>query len=441
MELDFERLSRFRADLSEWQRQRLRMLLGEILPANPFWAARCQTAGLSAEKLRSLEDLSRLPTVRKADLTDDQAAHVPYGTNLTRPVGEYSRLHQTSGTTTGQPLRWLDTAESWQWVLSCWRQNYRLIGLRAEDRLCFPFSFGPFLGFWAGFEGASQLGNLCVAAGGMSSEARLRLILENQVTIVGCTPTYALRLAEVARQQGVDLPGSQVRGILVAGEPGGSLPETRRQIEAAWGARVFDHWGMTELGPLATEAEDDPAVLTVLETECIAEILQVDHDEPAAPGEMGELVITNLGRTGSPLLRYRTGDLVQPMLEPSSSGRRLLRLAGGVVGRVDDMLIVRGNNVFPASIEQLVRTLPEIVEFRIVVTSQRAMTHVRLEIEPLAEIPAERHALLAERLVHLTKERLNFQPEVQVVPPGTLPRFEMKARRLIRESQSQTSGS
>jgi phenylacetate-CoA ligase len=433
MERDFETLSRSRADLTQWQTQQLRTLLQKMLPTNRFWQPRCHAAGLSAENLRSLDDLGRLPTIRKTDLAADQAEHPPYGTILTETAGNYSRLHQTSGTTTGQPMRWLDTAGSWLWVLECWRQNYRLLGLRPDDRLCFPFSFGPFLGFWAGFEGAAQLGNLCIAAGGMSSEARLRLIAENQVTIVGCTPTYALRLAEVARQQGMDLPGSSVRAILVAGEPGGSLPETRRRIEAAWGARVFDHWGMTELGPLATEAEDDPAVLTVLETECIAEVLQIDNDQPAPPGQFGELVITNLGRTGSPLLRYRTGDLVQPVVEPHPSGRCLLRLAGGVVGRADDMLIIRGNNVFPASIEQLVRTLPEIEEFRIVVTSHRAMTHVRLEIEPLPDIPAERHLGLAEQLVHLTKDRLNFHPEVRVVAPGTLPRFEMKARRLVRE--------
>ncbi len=433
MEWDFEQLSRSRADLTQWQTQRLRVLLRGVLPDNKFWQSRCQAAGLSAETLRSLDDLGRLPSIRKADLAADQAEHPPYGTILTEPVGRYSRLHQTSGTTTGQPMRWLDTAASWQWVLDCWRQNYRLLGLRPDDRLCFPFSFGPFLGFWAGFEGAAQLGNLCIAAGGMSSEARLRLIAENQVTIVGCTPTYALRLAEVARQQGMDLPRGSVRAILVAGEPGGSLPETRRRIEEAWGARVFDHWGMTELGPLATEADDDPAVLTVLETECIAEVLQIDSDQPAPPGQFGELVMTNLGRTGSPLLRYRTGDLVQPIVEPHPSGRCLLRLAGGVVGRADDMLIIRGNNVFPASIEQLVRTLPEIVEYRIVVTSHRAMTHVRLEIEPLPDVSAERHLAIAEQLVHLTKDRLNFHPEVQVVPPGTLPRFEMKARRLVRE--------
>lgn len=235
MEWDFEQLSRSRADLTRWQTQRLWALLQGILPANRFWQARCHAAGLSAETLRSLDDLGRLPSIRKADLAADQAAHPPYGTILTEPVGRYSRLHQTSGTTTGQPMRWLDTTASWQWMLDCWRQNYRLLGLRPDDRICFPFSFGPFLGFWAGFEGAAQLGNLCIAAGGMSSEARLRLISENQVTIVGCTPTYALRLAEVARQQGIDLSSGSVRAILVAGEPGGSLPETRRRIEEAWG--------------------------------------------------------------------------------------------------------------------------------------------------------------------------------------------------------------
>ena len=206
---------------------------------------------------------------------------------------------------------------------------------------------------------------MCLAAGGMSSEARLKLILENEVTVLGCTPTYALRLAEVAAEQRIDLKASSVRAILVAGEPGGSIPSVRSRIEEAWGARVFDHWGMTEIGPLASECEDDPGNLTDIETECIAEIIDPATAQPVAAGTPGELVITNLGRHGSPVLRYRTGDLVEADPAEHASGRTLLRLRGGILGRTDDMLIVRGNNVFPSSIEAVVREFPEIVEFRI----------------------------------------------------------------------------
>ena len=158
-------------------------------------------------------------------------------------------------------------------MLGCWSQIYQLMHLEPADRLCFPFSFGPFLGFWAGFEGALRQGNLCIAAGGMSSEARLKLIADNEITILGCTPTYALRLADAAHSQNISLASNCVRAILVAGEPGGHIPAIRERITQAWAARVFDHWGMTEIGPLASEADDDPGYLTLLESECLPEII------------------------------------------------------------------------------------------------------------------------------------------------------------------------
>lgn len=420
-----------RERLADWQASRLRTLVQTVVPTNLFWSERFRQAEVDPASIRSLDDLQRLPLTSKQDLAADQAAFPPYGRNLTFAMAEYSRLHQTSGTTTGQPLRWLDTPDSWNWMLDCWSIIYRLMNLRRDDRLCFPFSFGPFLGFWAGFEGALRQGSFCLAAGGMSSEARLKLILENEITMLGCTPTYALRMAEVAAQSGVDVVHSRVRGILVAGEPGGSIPAVRSRIETAWGARVFDHWGMTEIGPLASEADDDAGNLTVLESACIAEIIDSDSGLPVAPGTPGELVITNLGRTGTPAIRYRTGDLVVADPVPHPSGRTWLRLKGGILGRTDDMLIVRGNNVFPSSIESIVREFAEIAEFRIIVSRQREMHHVKLEIEPAPEVADA--AAIGARLSKAIKQRLQFQAEVIVAPVGTLPRWEMKAKRLVRE--------
>jgi phenylacetate-CoA ligase len=422
-----------RDDLQRRQWDRLRALVAEVAAQNPFWKARFEAAGFSAEALTSLADLDRLPTLRKADLVADQAAHPPYGTNLTQPLGAYTRLHQTSGTTTGQPLRWLDTPRNWSGLMECWRQIYRLMPLQPDERCCFPFSFGPFLGFWAGFEAALQQGRFVVAAGGLSSEARLQLIADNRITLVGCTPTYALRLAEVAAQRGLDLTQLGVRTILVAGEPGGNIPALRERIEAAWNADVVDHWGMTEIGPLGVTVDGAKQFLTILETECIAEILHADRDEPVPSGEIGELTVTTLCRPDSPVFRFRTGDLVRAATEPDPHGRSLLRLPGGILGRVDDMLIIRGNNVFPSSIEAVIRELPEIVEYRIVCTKHREMQHLRIEIEPDPTVSTEAAAELPGRLSRTLKDRLNFQAAVQTFPSGSLPRFEMKARRLVRE--------
>lgn len=422
-----------RQQLTDWQLAQLRRLLSTIVPANPWWTEKLAAAGVDRGSIRSLDDLQRLPVTSKHEFAADQVEFPPYGRNLTFPVTNYSRLHQTSGTTTGQPMRWLDTPNSWNWLLDCWSIIYRLMNLRRDDRLCFPFSFGPFLGFWAGFEGALRQGNLCLAAGGMSSEARLKLIHENQVTMLGCTPTYALRLAEVAAEKGIDVANSSVRAILVAGEPGGAIPSVRSRIESAWGARVFDHWGMTEIGPLASEADDDPGNLTVLESQCIAEIIDFETGRAVPAGTPGELVITNLGRTGMPVIRYRTGDLVVADPTPHPSGRVWLRLKGGILGRTDDMLIVRGNNVFPASIEAIIREFADITEFRIVVSRHREMNHVKLQLEPVSHLSEDDTTTLVRQLSKTIKERLQFQAEVTTVPAGSLARFEMKAKRLIRE--------
>ncbi|HEY3963630.1 MAG TPA: AMP-binding protein [Planctomycetaceae bacterium] len=465
-----------RADLESWQTERLRALLAEVLSRNRFWQSKFGAAGISAVDVRSLADLQKIPLTTKAEILADQASRPPYGTNLTYEVAAYSRLHQTSGTT-GTPLRWLDTPRSWDWILQTWQQLFGLMGLRRDDRLLFPFSFGPFLGFWAGFEGANRLGNLCIAAGGMSSQARLNLLRDNQATVVCCTPTYAMRLAEVAAELQIDLKGTGVRAILVAGEPGGNIPSTRRRIESAWGAQVVDHWGMTELGPLAIESLDRPGGLYVLETACIAEIIDPQTAAPVACGDEGELVITNLGRTGSPLIRYRTGDRVRagvptefgatdtgnvtppnppltkggsevfpPLARVGQGGSRddvispslLLHIPGGILGRIDDMLTIRGNNLYPAALEEVIRQFDGVAEFRIELRTVKAMQHVRMEIEPNAALGASDVTSLITQVGDTIKTRWHFQAEVIAVAPGSLPRFEMKARRFFRDGHPTT---
>lgn len=423
-----------RRDIEARQTGQLRQMLTEIVPRNQFWTAKLAAAGVGPADFRSLADLARFPFTTKGEILADQAAHPPYGSNLSFDRSAYSRLHQTSGTT-GKPMRWLDTPASWQRLLGAWQQLFQLMGLRKDDRLFFAFSFGPFLGFWAGFDGASRRGNLCITAGGLSSQSRLNLLLENEVTIVCCTPTYAMRLAEVAAEQKIDLRTSPVRAILVAGEPGGNIPSTRQCIESAWQARVVDHWGMTELGPLAIEPEDRPGGLAVLETECIAEIVDPETGKAVPDGHEGELVITNLGRTGSPLIRYRTGDRVRAETRPAPTGTpfaEFLYLPGGILGRTDEMLTIRGNNLYPSALEDAIRGFSDVAEFRVELRTEKAMQHLRIELEPAANLAAHAVSELAANVALTIRNRWHFQAEVGVVPPGTLPRFEMKARRFVR---------
>ena len=397
----------------------LRALLAEVVPGNPFYAHKFAGHDLD------VAHFTRLPFTTKAELVVDQQAHAPYGSALTYPRERYTRLHQTSGTSSGRPLRWLDTPESWDWLLGCWQAIYGRLGLRADDVLYFAFSFGPFLGFWTAFEAAGRLGHRVLPGGGQTSTARLRFLLEHGATVVCCTPTYALHLAELAAKEGIDLAGSPVRMLIVAGEPGGSIPATRARIEAVWGARVIDHYGMTEVGPVAVEPFDQPGHLAVLEDRFVAEFIDPETAAPAADGVAAELVLSNLGRYGSPLIRYRTGDLVK--------GRRgadgILLLDGGILGRTDDMLHVRGNNLYPAAIEAVVRRFPEVAEFRILVDHTGPLADLSLEIEPTAPT-----AGLAEVVARAIRDELLFRVEVAAVAPGTLPRYEMKARRVVVRS-------
>jgi len=417
-----------RDGIQKVQAAKLRALLADVLPSNAFYFLRFKEAGLSPQQVQEPADLRRLPFTTKAELQEDQSCHPPYGTNLTFPLAHYSRLHQTSGSY-GKPLRWLDTPKTWNWMLDCWTEYFRIIGLRSDDRLFFPFSFGPFLGFWTAFEAAARLGNFCLPAGGMSSTARLRFLMDNKATIVLATPTYAQHLADVARAEGIDLASSSVRAVIVAGEPGGCIPGTRQRIEAGWGARLFDHNGMTEIGPAGIECPDNPVGLHLLETDYIAEIIDPETAEPIVSDQTGELVLTNLGRTGSPLIRYRTGDLVRRDPKPCPCGRHLLRLQGGILGRVDDMIHLRGNNVYPSALEAVIRRFPEVAEYRVEVDQSATLPSLRIEVEPISRVE---RSLLAERVDRAIREEFLFRAEVREVAPGSLPRFEMKAQRIKR---------
>ena len=410
--------------LEELQRNRLFALFSEVLESNSFYRRKFKGITFNPRS----DPLERLPVTTRAEIQQDQLDHPPYGTNLTYTREHYQRFHQTSGST-GAPLRWLDTKKSWEWWKRCWGIIYRAAEITPDDRILFPFSFGPFLGFWGAFESAVALGNFCLPCGGMTTSARLQYIIDHQVTAICCTPTYALRMAEVAAAEGIDLRGSAVRALIVAGEPGGHIPATRRLIESSWGARVFDHAGMTEVGPWGFECVEAPGDMHVIENEFSVEVLDPASGEEFEEGDIGELVLTNLGRAGSPLIRYRTGDQIRITRARCACGRWFARAQGGILGRLDDMLHVRGNNVFPTAVEGIVREFGDVAEFRMKVDERGPMLDLRIEVEPTPEAAV---AGLTKRIEAAIRDRLHFKPRVTLVEPGALPRFEMKARRLVR---------
>jgi len=409
------------------QLAQLRTLLQKVLPANKFYGRRLASAEIS-----SLEDFrSRVPFTTKAELVADQREHPPFGTNLTFPINRYTRFHQTSGTESA-PLRWIDDPESWKWMIGNWRRVFEAAGVTNKDRVLFAFSFGPFIGFWLAFEAATELGCLCLPAGGLSSSARLRQIIDCEATVVCCTPTYALRLAEVAKQENLDLGAAKVRLLIVAGEAGGSVPTTRQHLQHLWkGARVFDHHGMTEVGPVTFECPSMPGRLHVIEESYLAEIVDPANGRAVAAANTGELVLTTLGRVGSPVLRYRTGDLVKASTSPvCACGRSDLALEGGILSRIDDMVVVRGVNIYPSAVDEIIRQAGRVAEYRVHVDTSRALAELRIEVEPSSSNSADLKDFLEKALNRAFSMRI----PVECVSPGTLPRFDLKARRWVRSA-------
>jgi len=405
--------------IEEIQWTKLQQVLNEITAGNWFFRERTPpVSSLAAFK-------AEVPLLTKDDLCREQEAHPPFGRLLSFPRDAYHRFSQTSGTC-GRPLHWLDTRESWAWMLGCWQKLFPVVGIQPGMPCFFGFSFGPFLGFWTAWDAASALGCCCIPGGALSTAARASLLVTTQSEALFCTPTYAIRLGEYLAEHSMP---SAVRKIIVAGEPGGSLPEIRSLLASLWpDASVYDHHGMTEIGPVSVPCPSGEPNLRVLEEDYIAEVLDPHTLQPLPPGATGELVLTNLGRRGMPLLRYRTGDLVTllPRVPDAPDSRRFIGLAGGILARSDDMIVVRGVNLYPGSIDRVVRTLPGIAEYRVRVTQSRSMREIELLIEctPPTNAPSLTRAL-EEKLA----AAFGLRVPVQTVTPGSLPRFEMKANR------------
>jgi len=410
------------AELQSYQLDRLNVLLAQICQ-RPFYRERL--AGVELP-LRTLDDFQNVPLLNKSEWAPDSAGQP--GRIFDLPRSDYSRLHQTSGTS-GFPIAVLDTLDDWNWWMHCWDHVLEAAKVTSDDVAMMAFSFGPFIGFWTANDALVRRGTMVVPGGGMSSEQRLQMIHDHRCTILCCTPTYALHLASVAATSDIDLTKNKVKKIIVAGEPGGSIPVVRARIEQAWEATVIDHAGASELGAWGFGSTDGTG-LHVIETEFIAERLRFDDQNPngvpVSDGEEAELVLTNLGRIGGPAIRYRTGDIVRGYRQHNHPCS-FLWLDGGVIGRADDMVVVRGVNVYPSSIEAMIREVEPTAEFRIIVTRHDQMDQLEIEIET--------NQSAADQLSELLHGRLAMRVRVTTVALETLPRFAAKSRRFVDRRQ------
>jgi phenylacetate-CoA ligase len=424
-----------REKLEAIQLRRFRDRMRYVYERSPMYKRKYDLAGIRPSDIRSLDDIRRVPFTLKEELRESQAVHPPWGDFLCIPPEEGVRAFQTTGTT-GTPVRALLNKRDW--TVHFFEQFMHFMhgyGIKTSDILFVPFGYGLYIAWW-GFQAAlEQAGVLIVPGGAQSSQDRVRNIFEWGATVVCGTPTYLLYLGETAKKMGLSLKRSNVRIVVAAGEPGANVPSTKMAIEEIWGAKCYDDIGSTEISNFGFECVAQKGT-HVIETMFYAECLDPDTLEPVRPGDVGELVLSNLCTESMPLLRYRIRDLVRFNKEACRCGRTFLRLDGGILGRSDDMFQFAGVNVFPSAIENLIRQVEEFSnEYQIVVPKMGKGKHILVRVEPASsDVTPERMAGAVEKFIETFKYRITVTPDVEIVEIGKLPRFELKAKRLIREN-------
>ena len=424
-----------RKSLDGLQLAKLRRLAGWAAARSPHYRESFRAAGFEPAQLESLDDLRRIPFLTREQWMKSQAADAPFGRLPVAGREAAVRYHTTSGTSGKEPIRVLDARKDWAWAAEMWCYGAWAAGVRPSDTAYLAFGYGSFIGFWGLHYGLEKLGALVIPGGAQTTDNRVRQILDFGATVVASTPTYALRMAQEAEALGIDLAASAVRRVILSGEPAGSIPQTKALIEKSWGASAFDTAGMTEIGTIMTfECAHQPGGTHVIEDHVIEEVVDPVTGEPVGYGERGERVVTSFGRAMIPLLRYRTADVVVKV--PASRctcGRGFDLYDGGIQGRVDDMLLVRGTNVYPRAVEAIVREFAEVEEFQLRLTREdgiRDEITVRVELVPATA--EERWVAMAGYLAkELAAAHEGLRFNVERATAGELPRFELKARRTV----------
>ena len=398
-----------------------------VLPLNAFYLRKLRIGAGNVSKSWIKDNFDSFEFTSKLELQNNQSSYPPYGDFHYLNLAQYNRFHQTSGSS-GKPLLFLDSKDGWEWLLNNWLKIFALAGIEKGDRLFFPFSFGPFLGFWTAFEAACTAGCLSFPGGGMSSESRLALIQNQKINVVFTTPSYALRLGEVARIQGINLQDLGLKKLVLAGEPGANIPATRLRIERDWGPIVVDHHGMTETGPVTVECSTTPGLLHIIENAFIAEVIDPNTQKKLSLDSIGELVLSSIGRVGCPLLRYRTGDIVHLNHQKCACGFNGQSLKGGILSRTDEMIFLKGNNIYPSALQNMLHSIERILDFRITFYKTEGNPHLLFEIETL-QTDSESIKNMLEKMIQTA---FLFKPVIKIVPTGTLPIQEMKSKRFIQ---------
>lgn len=389
-------------------------------------------AGFEPGDINTFDDIVKVPKVEKAMMQDIQRKDpFPYGDALCVPLESVTEFHQTSGTT-GLSVYQPDTWQDWEWWAEAWSYIMYAMGFRDSDRIFIPFGYNVFVAYWAGHYAGEKIGCEVVPGGGLDTRTRLLKMQELRATAMMATPTYVLSMADVARRElGMDpAKDLNITKILCAGEPGASVPSTKKRMEEVWGAKVYDHAGATEVGAWAYECTDQPGGLHVNEALFLVELEDIETGEIInQPARRGKLVITALDRQAQPCVRFDTKDVSEWATEPCSCGRTFRLISGGVVGRTDDITKVKGVLLTPWCIEETVRAFPQLAdEYEVVVTREGEVDHITLKVELVPEAAGQREEV-EPRLVDLLRLNTNLRYDLEFLDYGTLPRYTIKAQR------------
>jgi len=417
--------------LKELQLNKFKRIFQWAYDHSKFHRSLYNDAGLCPDDIRTLDDIRHVPKVEKSMMQSIQRkAPFPYGDALCVPLEKVTEFRQTSGTT-GQPVYQADTWQDWEWWSECWSYILWAQGYRPSDRVFIPFGYNIFVAFWAGHYAAEKIGCEVVPGGVLDTQARLLKIDELQATAMMATPTYVLGMAEIAKNKlHMDPSQMSIRRITCAGEPGASIASTKARMEEAWGTRVFDHAGATEIGAWSYECEGNPGGMHVNEAFFLVEIEDVETGEIIdEPGKRGKMIITALDRQAQPCVRFDAKDIIEWDPEPCPCGRSFRKIKGGVLGRADDITKVKGVLLSPTAIEEVVRGIEELGdEYEVLVEKVGDIDKITLKVE-LCQGAAGLQEKTEQRLKDELRLKTNLGYKLEFHDYGSLPRFEVKARR------------
>ncbi len=387
--------------------------------------------GIKPKDIQSFADIKQIPTVEKSMMRDIQGKEpFPYGDALCVPLNEVTAYRQTSGTT-GQPVYQPDTWQDWEWWAECWAQLLWAQGYRPKDRVFIPFGYNVFVAFWAGHYGAEKIGCEVVPGGVLDTRARILKIQELNPTAMMGTPTYMLGMADTAiNEMNINPADLSIEIITCAGEPGASIPSTKKRIEDAWGAKVYDHAGATEIGAWSFECTEQPGSMHVNDAFFLVEIVDVETGEAIeTPGVRGKMIITALDRQAQPCIRFDSKDIIEWDTKICTCGRTSRLIKGGVVGRTDDITKVKGVLFSPSSVENVVRGIEGLGnDYELKVEKINDRDKITLQVEFLQNYSEEMDKIKS-KLSDQLRLKTNLNYEIEFCRYGELPRYPVKAKR------------